>query len=601
MYDREIGGTQREIEAQSKRRNAYTQYALEKVRKATEEQHVPQAPSSLSGFVCATRVQPRQRRQAWFKPPKVPDDYVPYHHFAKGLGDTISPQLQKILTPQMRTVMLGEKPLPRTPQDSVLRLLRVEDRAKLMKLQDPARSPKPDPKQEIKLPESVLNAPTRVIYKGDPQKQRRFEAFLDEQRRKSKAGSGSAGIAGQPPDGLSQWAWEGEKLEFMSNAIMMKPVEGPLAEMFAPSGSSYSATEKVERVKVEKNASQLELDRAAKQKMYGRLTRTEHRWNPNALLCKRFNVPRPRPGAPDGLESDDNSVGAALTRALPLDMFAAPTQTGIAMGGSNNNNNNSNGNSNIAMGRDFRSILSAIDAQKAEHMKEAHVLGESETGITTTNTTNTAVVVVMDDVEGDGRTAEMKKMKEKEEAEEERPSIDLFKAIFEDSSDDDDSEGESDNKEKDTPNKNDDSKGEKGNMIVKNEEEIQNLKAIKTEIKSEKNESGEKEEKDSEEDEEVIFGPEAPPVQPQEEVSNRTVGVPKYASEGSSSFDGQIAPPCKKAKRSSGESSNSSDDESKKKSKHHKDHSRRHHHHHRHHNHSYSHSRSHRHHSKSGK
>lgn len=36
-----------------------------------------------------------------------------------------------------------------------------------------------------------------------------------------------------------------------------------------------------------------EMQNAAKMKMFGKLTRTCSSWQPNALLCKRFNVPQP--------------------------------------------------------------------------------------------------------------------------------------------------------------------------------------------------------------------------------------------------------------------------------------------------------------------
>lgn len=559
MYDKEIGGTQRAIEMQ---KNAYTQYALEKIREEEERQkHANEARSSstgsgdvLSGFVCETKAPPR--RKTWFKPPEVPKDFVPYHYFTEDPVDAIPPPLLKILTPQMRTFLLGEKPLPRTPHDSVLNFLTIEDRSRILGLDekptDKDRNKKRDkntdepsrPPTDIKLPDAVLDAPTRVIYKGDPQKQRRFELFLDDQRkRRMRDSDGCCGEKPskeqhqlQPPDGLSSWAWEEEKLEFMSNAIMMKPVEGPLADTFAPSGSSFSATEKVVPVKVQKDAAQDKLDKAVEKKMYGKLTRTEFRWNPNALLCKRFNVPRPRQNVPDGLEQD--SVSVALTKALPLDMFAAPTQAGLA----------SNSNYNELLDEiEVRRQKCGMDSKKdrVAKVEEGAAVKDADAEVD----------------ERDGRTVEMKLMKEKEEEEEEKPSIDLFKAIFEDSDDEEEENGE----ERETKNVNE---------MIPNE--IENgISMIKEKNQTNKNEGGEGDDDDDDNDE-ISFGPEMPP---QLSLTKESDGEKGYKD---------MPPPLKRVKRekyddSSSDSSDgySSSNDNKKE---HKSHRRKsdHHHHHRH-------------------
>ena len=582
MYDREIGGTEREMKRQ---KNAYVQYALEKIREE-EGKHFQEARSStagsgdvLCGFVCEAKAPPR--RKTWFKPPEVPEDYVPYHYFTEGLRDTISPQLQSILTPQMRTFMLGETPLPRTPRDSVLNLLSIEDRSKFLgpdpkdKDKDGSRSKGPGTGRavDIRLPEAVLNAPTRIIYKGDPQKQRRFELFLDEQRRASKGATSpaSAPAAPPPPDGLSLRAWEAEKLEFMSNAIMMKPVEGPLADTFAPSGSSYSATEKVVPVEVQKDAAQDRLDKAVERKMYGKLTRTEVRWNPNALLCKRFNVPRPRQNVPDGLEQRD-SASVALTKALPLDMFVSPTQAGMAMKAGNDN--------------EYNSLLDAIDEQKRRILGKEGPVGKA----VVKSGGGREKEEEEEESERDGRTAEMKRMKEQEEKEEEKPPIDLFKAIFENSDED---EEEDEEKKEDEDDKNSDNV-KKESISVKQvikEEKVSNIK--------EKEE--EEEEEKEEEDDVILFGPEMPPVPP-------PPSFKEDVEEGKEDEDECNAPLPKRSKcdskygssdddSGSGSSSSSDSDSDRKRHKRHR-HKSSHHRHHSHHKHHHSHKRHHHHHHK---
>lgn len=38
-----------------------------------------------------------------------------------------------------------------------------------------------------------------------------------------------------------------------------------------------------------------DIERAARQKNYGKLTRVEYEWRPHPVVCKRFNVPNPYP------------------------------------------------------------------------------------------------------------------------------------------------------------------------------------------------------------------------------------------------------------------------------------------------------------------
>jgi hypothetical protein len=49
-----------------------------------------------------------------------------------------------------------------------------------------------------------------------------------------------------------------------------------------------------EKVKAELVEEELtDMEKAAKQKNYGKLTRIEYEWRPHPVVCKRFNVPNP--------------------------------------------------------------------------------------------------------------------------------------------------------------------------------------------------------------------------------------------------------------------------------------------------------------------
>ena len=51
-----------------------------------------------------------------------------------------------------------------------------------------------------------------------------------------------------------------------------------------------------EPVVIEEEEEELnDMQRAAKLKNFGKLTRVEYEWRPNPVVCKRFNVPNPYP------------------------------------------------------------------------------------------------------------------------------------------------------------------------------------------------------------------------------------------------------------------------------------------------------------------
>jgi G patch domain-containing protein 1 len=46
---------------------------------------------------------------------------------------------------------------------------------------------------------------------------------------------------------------------------------------------------------VEPEENLTEMQKAAKEKKFGKLTRVEYEWRPHPIVCKRFNIPNPHP------------------------------------------------------------------------------------------------------------------------------------------------------------------------------------------------------------------------------------------------------------------------------------------------------------------
>ena len=112
---------------------------------------------------------------------------------------------------------------------------------------------------------------------------------------------------------LTEWEKEREKEEFNSKyQISLKQIEQAkkMTSKFVSTKVLTEQNEEIEIVKqpeaaLEKSEPKEEIDiklidvhKAAREKKYGKLTRTEYEWRPHPTVCKRFNVPNPFPIAP---------------------------------------------------------------------------------------------------------------------------------------------------------------------------------------------------------------------------------------------------------------------------------------------------------------
>eukprot|EP01105_Mastigella_eilhardi_P012449 TRINITY_DN284_c1_g5_i1.p1 TRINITY_DN284_c1_g5~~TRINITY_DN284_c1_g5_i1.p1 ORF type:complete len:861 (-),score=246.99 TRINITY_DN284_c1_g5_i1:893-3454(-) len=322
-------------------------FAIPPPKQVKEPTVRPGAASQFKGFVVASRVPPRPTTYA---PPVVPPGFRPFHVFPGEEKELppLSLPVQGIHNPGERGQMLGEEPPPPV-NESVFAYLSEEDRQRLANMtgkaipgpfdvampQKHAEEPKPaeepqKPQQQQRqqeqraaqpktrqLPPAVLAIKTQLVYPNDQGKQRRFEQFMREQR-------GDVPPSKNPAAGFSEQEWLRERDQFFNDALLFKPLTGIMADRFVCADDSTTVAVVQPPVPLKS-----EPEEAAARKMFGRLTRTEEEWYPESLLCKRFNVPNPHPGAQPKKATAKEETGAAAG----VEQFSsAPTEQFISSG-----------------------------------------------------------------------------------------------------------------------------------------------------------------------------------------------------------------------------------------------------------------------------
>lgn len=161
-------------------------------------------------------------------------------------------------------------------------------------------------------------------------------------------------------------------------------------------------------------------------KLFGPLTRRSYEWHPVSLLCKRFDVPDPYP------KSGLVGVVGLPTGGLQRFSASAPTSSSGGMGTASGSGGGGRGGELVHVRpEDYGISADAMDTtlsmREVVPAKPHGAKGEGGTGVAEASSVGTGV---------QGAAAEPVVASE-------RPPMDIFKAIFSDSSDDD-SEGEDD-------------------------------------------------------------------------------------------------------------------------------------------------------------
>ncbi|NXX96705.1 GPTC1 protein, partial [Centropus bengalensis] len=431
--------------------------------KKTSEREVKYIGKILEGFSLASKSSTPSKI---FPPPELPRNYRPVHYFRPvvAAGNDNS-RLQKALeestgklegdrTQQSRHALnaaqrgerLGEAAL-KGPAPSVLEYLSEKDRerlrevkkaseqqmkAKMLAQQSPSSRFQAAPPEEASrkwqmlLGGQVANAAPSDFkpFARNPEKQRRYEIFVKSLKQGQKADTLEQCL----DSNMTEWERGREQEEFLRAAMFYKSSSSVLASRFT-------------RAKYEDDDDQVEVPRdqendledkeaAVKMKMFGKLTRDTFEWHPEKLLCKRFNVPDPYPdssivGLPK-VKRDKYSVFNFLTLPEPS---TSVTQTTNEKAQQNTSLTKPKKPSRWDMSDKEKekkdSISEFISLARAKADVQQQPQAPEESGAAPSETPATEVA-----------------NEDKDQEEESRPPMDLFKAIFVSSSDEKSSSSE---------------------------------------------------------------------------------------------------------------------------------------------------------------
>ncbi|KAI5716211.1 hypothetical protein M8J76_002843 [Diaphorina citri] len=124
-------------------------------------------------------------------------------------------------------------------------------------------------------------------FANDPDKQKRYEQYITF----VKLGVKDRLAQIQPPS-MTEWERQREAQEFASAHALYLPLSGAMADRFTR-GSQADDTNPLVKVEKSIDPGDETLRNAAKSKMFGKLTRELSVWVPSDLLCKRFNIKPP--------------------------------------------------------------------------------------------------------------------------------------------------------------------------------------------------------------------------------------------------------------------------------------------------------------------
>ncbi|KAF9925341.1 hypothetical protein BGZ67_008720 [Mortierella alpina] len=269
----------------------------------------------LPGFVLA----PSATSVKWYPAPEVPRDFVPHHTFSDHVKPTYPSRGrdQPKLTADDRGVVLGETPIE-APRRSVFEYMSAENKNRLDNILGfvmDTEGEKHMRKNHWEVPTIDKDAAAAALQGFMPfgdniLKQNRYKQYLNVQ-----AGNSEEKI--ELVEGFSGEDMTKELNEFVQAARIFKPLSMSMANRFTSaskvveftqpaaglrSAEEIKAAEKlapaspaVERMEVPKS----QAAKAAAMGMFGPLTRSSVDFFPSKLLCKRFNVPNPHPDHKD--------------------------------------------------------------------------------------------------------------------------------------------------------------------------------------------------------------------------------------------------------------------------------------------------------------
>ncbi|KAI0395526.1 DUF1604-domain-containing protein [Xylariaceae sp. FL0594] len=283
-----------------------------------------------------------------YPPPEIPPGWKPRRQRGKdeaaasanatNYTSTADAAKASKLDPTSRAALLGEAQLP---GKSVFDFLSPEARERLASATGKTNLPpalgeipaeyaltEAERQQELlrQLPEldkmTAVAALTRgasgagpAPYADDEAKRGRYRAYLEYVAGFTKA------IPAKPPSARMQ-DWVREMHEFASCARIFKPMTGLMASRFttsstasAAAGNTSNGSGSGDLLSRPPEKTKDPAEEAAKLGMYGAMTRSVRDFYPTRLLCKRFNVPPPAHVQPDGSAgSMDSAAGRSSSK-----------------------------------------------------------------------------------------------------------------------------------------------------------------------------------------------------------------------------------------------------------------------------------------------
>ncbi|XP_028400200.1 G patch domain-containing protein 1-like [Dendronephthya gigantea] len=239
---------------------------------------------ALSLFAKASKPKPANKV---FAPPSIPKGYQPF-----SVKETYDKKLDEKNvtrhTSETRGTLLGEQPLLKT-RKSVFDLMSKDDRERIASTKKTLQSNYPAGKIP---PGTNLRAAGFQPFAKDPAKQARYESFL-ESRKTGKESNAPSDLRCS----LTEWEREREKEEFSRSAMLYQPLKGDIAARFTRGRNIDDDLPDKNQSKSTVDENKSVEEKAAEMKMFGKLTRKTFEWHPAKLLCKRFNIPEPYPSS----------------------------------------------------------------------------------------------------------------------------------------------------------------------------------------------------------------------------------------------------------------------------------------------------------------
>lgn len=221
--------------------------------------------------------------------------------------------------------------------------------------------------------------------------------------------------------GLTEWEREREKEEFARSAALYRPLNSTMAARFTSAKQPDDHRIVYEEVPAQESSDSSDQAKAANMKMFGKLTRDSFEWHPENTLCKRFNIPNPYPGS--------RVVGVPKVRRpkFTLGDFIVPQEPRALT----YEHTSSNDDKSEKLGTSLKSDGRPTPSDSKSVKPELHV---------PTKASETASVPNSGIGHGSTQPSKTKEDTTKETENKEansapkRPNMDLFKAIFADSS-----------------------------------------------------------------------------------------------------------------------------------------------------------------------